>query len=128
MRVWRVAHETYNLYDGFPAGPYITKYLPVEVISATDDMAHSHNDSRHPCPDWDSELNEIREAESCGFASREALFEWFEAEWHDMLQSAGFRVYEYEIPDDKVRVGRVGQALFERSAAGEPVSVTDVRV
>lgn len=115
MKVWRVAHNTLQ-YQGLPSGPYILDGLSDEASWAVDDMRCAHSDSSHPAPSWDDTLGYIRSWERCGFDSEESLYSWFEG-FAGMLDSQGFEIWVYEVPEDKVRVGKFGQALFSQDSA-----------
>jgi hypothetical protein len=119
VKVWRVAHESAR-YEGFPAGPYAcSEVLPKEVNAAVWVMGMDHADESHPSPYADRKLRGIRAFERCGFSSREALCDWF-ADWFAVLDEAGFRAYEYDVPDWDVRVGgQRGQVCFRPDEARE---------
>ncbi|MFD5069166.1 hypothetical protein ACFWNC_14730 [Streptomyces sp. NPDC058369] len=110
MKVWRVAHSSIQ-FMGFPAGPYICAGLPEEIDENMDEMRWCHGNLSHPEPRHDKSLGRIRAEERCGFDSYDALFEWFTG-FEDLLTDNGFKVWVYEVPEDKVRVGKYGQALF----------------
>jgi hypothetical protein len=75
-------------------------------------MGMDHADYDHPSPYADRALRGISFWERCGFSTREALTDWF-ADWFEALDGAGFRVWEYEVPDEFVRVGAdKGQVCF----------------
>jgi hypothetical protein len=98
MLVYRVANGE-RTYRGFPAGPYCSRTEEWE-----EDMAFSHNDPRHPSPDLEEDLRGVARAEFCGFESMAHLNAWFEG-WLHHLDSAGYLVHVYEVPDDRVRFG-----------------------
>lgn len=114
MKVWRVAHETMTYLD-FPAGPYVNG-MDTDVFYC---MWNAHDcNTSHPSPNSDYKLSGIDEAERCGFDSLEALNKWFEG-FHDVLHSAGYLVFVYDVPAEDVRVGRHGQAVFPANSAIE---------
>lgn len=115
MKVWRVAHETARYLD-FPSGPYFRVGLSEEINTAMDDMCWSHSDADHPDPNHDANLKDIRTEERCGFSSEDSLNDWF-AGFIDLLAAYGFKVWVYEVPEVKVRVGKYGQALFDQNFA-----------
>ncbi|QAX94034.1 hypothetical protein SEA_EURATIS_39 [Streptomyces phage Euratis] len=117
MRVWRVGHRT-ALDNGFPSGPYTAKGLTEDDYDRLRGMGWSHSDERHPSPYSDSGLRGIDSSERCGFDSAEALNQWFD-EWTEKLAASGFTVWEYEVPDWAVRVGKFGQVVFRADEAVE---------
>ncbi|MEG8276374.1 hypothetical protein [Streptomyces sp. AHA2] len=118
MKVWRVAHESAEC-AGFPAGPYAcSSVVPKESLDLIWGMGLSHADDEHPSPYADAELQTVRDWERCGFNSKAALFRWF-AGWLGRLDEAGFRLFEYEVPDDRARVGQYGQVVFHEEFARE---------
>lgn len=118
MRVWRVAHSTARA-DGFPAGPYSHNgVIPSDASARLWAMADDHSYGTHPSPHADFALGWIDAHERCGFDSRDALNSWFD-DWTTALAVSGFCVWEYEVPDDAVRVGRRGQAVFSALEAVE---------
>lgn len=124
MKVWRVAHETL-VQNQFPSGPYIASGLTYEIDDALYDMSCSHNGDHHPAPYQDPSLGDIDPQERCGFDSLENCYRWFEG-YEGLLQGLGFRIWEYEIPEEKVRIGKFGQALF-RPAHVQFVSCSDFK-
>ncbi|MFE5621703.1 hypothetical protein ACFQ8S_06775 [Streptomyces virginiae] len=112
MLVWRVAHNEIE-HKHFPAGPYACwESLPEDVYDALSKMHNAHCDVNHPSPySYYSGLYGIRPEERCGFNSREALYEWF-ANYTEMLDANGFRVFVYDVPDFAVQVGELGQVVF----------------
>jgi hypothetical protein len=118
MKVFRVAHKE-AMFDGFPAGPYAcNSELPTSSVDALRDMRWDHCDDAHPSPLLDSTLGGIADWERCGFDSLEALYEWFDG-WVERLIAAGFVMWVYEVPPDAVRVGKRGQAVFDKYDAVE---------
>jgi hypothetical protein len=79
-------------------------------------MGWRHSDARHPSPQADPNLMTIHDDEVCGFASPDELNNWFE-DFGDRLASAGFHVWEYEVPEFAYRVGNFGQVVFRKDAA-----------
>ncbi|MFJ3084393.1 hypothetical protein ACIPJG_32205 [Streptomyces halstedii] len=112
MKVWRVAHSEAR-YQDFPSGPYIEEGLPEKVDQNIDGMRWAHGDRSRPEPHHDASLQRILPRERCGFDSESALYEWFKG-YEELLRENGFKVWVYEVPDDKVRVGNFGQALFDQ--------------
>lgn len=118
MRVFRVAHSSLTSQVGtqdVPAGPYATREVR-DRCRALAGMHWAHGDGSHPSPVWCHILNGIDPSEVCAFDSMESLLNWF-ADWHRALVTDGFEVFVYDVPDDKVRVGTFGQALFVYSSA-----------
>lgn len=112
MRVWRVAHDSIS-EDGFPTGPYRQRReLSEDDRDALREMSWAHGDDRHPSPNWDPSLVQIRYDERCGFNSLSALYGWFEEQWREALRAAGYYIYVYVVPGDDARVGEYGQTLF----------------
>jgi len=124
MRVFRVAHESSTREVAghpFPCGPYAAgqrfeRGVPDDLLT----MWWDHNDDWHNSPKQDPTLG-IEKHEVCGFSSLEALSAWF-ADHLPMLDRLGFRLWQYDVPSDRARVGEHGQVVFcARSAA--PVRV-----
>jgi hypothetical protein len=88
-------------------------------------MRYAHCDDRHPSPHWDRELMGIGDAEHCAFDSPDALTGWFEHEYRVLLFAHGFKVFEYEVPEEHARTGEYGQTLFKRAHA-TLISTTDL--
>lgn len=116
LKVWRVAHSVAKFHD-FPSGPY-NRHGVSDLVDCTPlyDMSSDHTTYRHPAPHWDAKLQRIAPHERCGFDSHEALDRWF-AGWTGPLAACGFRAWVYEVPDEYVRVGAHGQALFDHARA-----------
>ncbi|MFJ8955604.1 hypothetical protein ACIRO1_36485 [Streptomyces sp. NPDC102381] len=117
MIVWRVGHSK-ALDDGVPSGPYTCKNVDEKSSVRLWGMAGDHSNSTHPSPYADPLLRGIASYERCGFNSREALNTWFDG-WIEALDSAGFEVWSYEVPDWAARVGRHGQVVFDGREAVE---------
>lgn len=116
MKVWRVAHATAT-FDGFPSGPYAcAETLPNDIVTALRPMFEGHCDMEHPSPYHDTALRGIASFERCGFTTLESLYEWFDR-YTQTLDECGFRVYEYDVPDEFVRVGKNRQAVFGAARA-----------
>lgn len=115
MKVWRVAHATVRDKD-FPSGPYSCRNVPLADREKLAGMGWRHSDERHPSPQADPNLNTIYDDEVCGFASLDELNNWFE-DFGDRLASAGFHIWEYEVPEFSYRVGRFGQVVFRKEDA-----------
>lgn len=123
MHVYRVAHKKLTC-EGLPSGPYVIYGLTPEVRSQLRQMEGAHNwCPRHPSPTSDPALGDIYPWQRCGFDSREMLHEWFQGFTKD-LSDAGFAIYTYEVPDEVVKVGKFGQALFDQRQV-TLVDVTD---
>lgn len=122
MYIWRVAHPEHT-YQGFPSGPYVSAGLTPEIVMNMRPMGDAHNwEPRHPSPKEDPKLGWVRGDERCGFTTLDDLFGWFEG-FTDLLRENGFIVYMYDVPDEYVRVGGFGQALFHWTAADEICNV-----
>jgi hypothetical protein len=67
----------------------------------------------------------IGDAEHCAFDSPDALTGWFEHEYRVLLFAHGFKVFEYEVPEEHARTGEFGQTLFNRAHA-TLISTTDL--
>ena len=110
MIVYRLAHPKSALF-GIPRGPYaFTPYgmASEDDLDAIDDMTAAHNDDRaaHPGPHQDDGLDDRPNSwEFCGFATLRDLTRWFEG-YLRPLGRAGFRLYVYDVPPSRVRVGR----------------------
>ena len=89
-------------------GPYSAEYE--EALYA---MFEDHRSGEHPGPQDDPQLGkEILPGEHCGFATLDALDEWFEG-YHDSLEELGFMIAKYSVPKELVRYGRQ-QLVFHR--------------
>ncbi|MFE9381760.1 hypothetical protein ACFYMO_00765 [Streptomyces sp. NPDC007025] len=123
MKVFRVGHATKTRDDvgreSFPVGPYNGVDWD-EMSEGHEAMVWAHSgwgsESHHPAPFHDAALCSIQPWEVCGFVSLEALLDWFES-YLKVLDESQFRVWVYELPDDVVRVGRFGQAVFPTAGA-----------
>lgn len=116
MRVWRVAHETARDPEGFPSGPYTGHGLPSRQFEMLWLMGSDHSDDWHLPPAKDPLLRDINSSERCGFEWPEVAYEWF-AGWLRRLDQCGFLLWEYECPDEYVRVGMNGQLVFKARMA-----------
>ncbi|MEV8015667.1 hypothetical protein AB0O76_04770 [Streptomyces sp. NPDC086554] len=119
MKVWRVGHES-ALDCGFPSGPYTCKGMDRTEANRLWGMADDHCNYTHPSPRADPLLRSIASHERCGFDSRDALNTWFDG-WTETLNECSFVVWEYDVPDWAVRVGKFGQVVF---IADEAVQVS----
>ncbi len=79
-------------------------------------MRYAHQGDRHPAPWMDPDLGLIRWTEVCACDSPATLKAWFHGFW-DALAAAGFEVRAYTVPADRVRIGKYGQAVFDRQDA-----------
>lgn len=91
MIVYRVANENGH-------GPYISSNLTRAVKDALEPMYDVHWGAHHPTPDFDHPGHFIREDEICAFSSQTQLLDWFDG-FEELLDSLGFRVYEFNVPD-----------------------------
>lgn len=122
MHIWRVAHKEHT-YQGLPSGPYVSAGLTSEIVMNMRPMGDAHSwEPRHPSPEEDTELGWVEDEERCGFTSLGELFDWFEG-FIKLLRENGFVMYVYEVPEEYVRVGKFGQALFNWTAADEICNV-----
>ncbi|WP_330478665.1 hypothetical protein OG301_26670 [Streptomyces platensis] len=122
MRVYRVGHatKTRNIAGAaFPVGPYnglsfdqITEELERMIWAHSGPGSENHHPAPHRCP----VLRSIASAEVCGFESLEALLDWFQR-YIRALDDNQFRIWVYDVPDDLVRVGTFGQAVFVAAEA-----------
>lgn len=122
MIVYRLAHrEVVDRRTGIPCGPYATgEYCNAwadrhdkmrRFFAAQDKLCRLTNNGEHPTPWADPRLNGIEPNEVCGFESVESLNLWFRGCLTD-LEEIGFEVQQFDVPDDLVRVGMSGQAIF----------------
>lgn len=129
MRVFRVEHENFCDYrTGLGCGPYTGRWKVLdesqidgrEAVEAVEHAFDVLNDvtygydthSSRLIPACDPSLRGIRRTEACGFDTMEALHNWFR--WAlEPLKGVGYGIREYEVPDDRCRVGRDGQTLFD---------------
>lgn len=133
MRVYRVAHGTRTSTESgtaFPTGPYTAgagKARRVLVCAHSGDGQVAHHPSPQVCP----ELGYISPDEVCGADSLDSLLDWFSGHLQ-LLADEGFRVWVYDVPDDMVRVGVHGQALFPPAFAelvsSDPIPASDVQL
>ncbi len=86
-------------------------------------MRNAHQGRRHPAPWMDHELGSIRMVEVCACDSPATLKAWFAGFWGD-LAAAGFEVRAYTLPAECVRIGKYGQAVFDRDDAPPSVRFT----
>jgi len=108
IRVYRIEHPI----DGY--GPYNSIDW-----DGQDDMSYEHNsDGRHTHPIRDPKLGPVRWSERCGCDSAVSLLTWFSL-WLDRLADAGFQVVVLDVPSNRVKVGRHGQAVYEENHARE---------
>lgn len=126
MYVYRLEHGTHT--DGRTAlgrGPMSYDLLD-EVGGETgsalgaeqDALCWDWNDASHPSPFRDYSLAYIRQEEACGTTSWDDLVHWFgENRIQRWVERFGFVVRKYEVPDEKCRVGKYGQVLFEGRSA-----------
>jgi len=113
MRVFRVGHRWHiRPHLNMPTGPYAFGFtnFPDYVAERINAMRWCHQGGTHPSPRSDG-LGEIKPTEVCGFASLEALEDWFEHHWRIRLHQVGYRITEYDVPEDHVRQGRY-QVVF----------------
>lgn len=98
MKVYRIEHQTRGV------GPYQGN-APGNFEYFADRHPSPYQDGISP--DWHFFY---------GFASMRQMFQWFN--WFDVFKwkRHGFRVYKYQISDDKVQVGN-RQVAFVKSAA-----------
>lgn len=89
------------------AGPYSPDYLDDLA-----DMFLEHGDGTHPGPKDDPQLGYMWEEENCGFATLDALDEWFDG-YHEALEALGFAISKYLVPIQDVRFGKQ-QLVFTR--------------
>lgn len=75
-------------------------------------MFTAHDDADHLDPRVDPLLKGITAEEYCGFATLDAVEDWFRG-WFEPLQELGFIIAVYVVPLDRVRYG-TQQALFRR--------------
>lgn len=75
-------------------------------------MFLAHDDSDHLDPREDPLLKGIRQNEYCGFATLDALEEWFFG-YFEALHKLGFIIAVYSVPVGSVRYG-TQQAVFRR--------------
>jgi hypothetical protein len=75
-------------------------------------MFDDHGNGDHPGPADDPQLGYISENEHCGFATLDALDEWFDG-YHEALAELGFVIAKYSVPLNTVRYGRQ-QLVFNR--------------
>ena len=112
MIVYRLAHPASHAYvSKVPLGPYAFVpygYASDDDLDAIEAMAAAHNVDHgyHPGPHQDDGLDDRPNSwEFCGFATLRDLTRWFEG-YLRPLGRAGFRLYMYDVPPSKVRVGR----------------------
>lgn len=87
-----------------PYGPEFAEFL--------DAMFEDHSSGSNPGPQDDPQLGFINEGEHCGFATLEALDEWFDG-YHEALADLGFVIAKYLVPIERVRYGKQ-QLVFDR--------------
>lgn len=75
-------------------------------------MFIEHGNGSHPGPQDDPQLGFIGEEEHCGFATLDALDEWFDG-YHAALEALGFAISKYLVPIQQVRFGKQ-QLVFAR--------------
>lgn len=88
-------------------GPY-----GAEFMEALEAMFEDHRRGDNPGPQDDPQLGYINEGEHCGFATLEALDEWFDG-YHEVLAELGFHIAKYRVPIEQVRFGKQ-QVVFHR--------------
>lgn len=88
-------------------GPYSPEYA--EQLEA---MFEDHGNGDHSGPGDDPQLGFIQPEEHCGFATLDALDEWFDG-YHEALAELGFVIAKYLVPMERVRYGRQ-QVVFTR--------------
>lgn len=88
-------------------GPYSPEYT--EALQA---MFEDHGNGEHTGPADDPQLGFISGHEHCGFATLDALDEWFDG-YHEALESLGFVIAKYLVPIQLVRYGKQ-QLVFNR--------------
>lgn len=120
MKVYRLEHGTIKS-ERVPlgAGPYCgmpyweeCNYSP-EYVGAVSEMMADHNSKNgRPSPNMDPTLKRIWPTEACGMISEESLRAWFGRTLSKLIR-AGFVIREYDVPDERVRVGSIGgQCVF----------------
>lgn len=123
MIVYRLAHrEVVDRRTGLPCGPYATlEYCDAwadrqdkvrRFFAAQEKLCRLTNNYGHPTPWADPRLNGINPSEVCGFDSLTALMKWFHGCLVD-LEEIGFEVQRFNVPGKYVRVGEVGQVVFQ---------------
>lgn len=78
-----------------------------------EEMYAEHGQGDHPSPDDDPMLGGMYEEEHCGFATLDALDQWFEG-YHELLDECGYIIACYTVPLRAVRYGNK-QAVFRRA-------------
>ncbi|MFE1425420.1 hypothetical protein ACFW6C_07630 [Streptomyces fungicidicus] len=118
MRVFRVGHRWHTRsHLNTPTGPYAFGWtdFPDYVAERVNAMRWCHQGDTHPSPREDG-LGQIDRWEVCGFSSLDALHAWFEHHWRLRLHQVGYRITEYDVPEDHVRQGGF-QVVFTASQA-----------
>jgi len=75
-------------------------------------MFEDHASGDNPGPQGDPQLGGIQPGEHCGFATLEALDDWFDG-YHEALEALGFMIARYSVPLQLVRYGKQ-QVVFHR--------------
>ncbi|AUG87128.1 hypothetical protein PBI_NESBITT_56 [Streptomyces phage Nesbitt] len=117
MRVFRVCHRWHDRYGhGIGTGPYAFGYtsFPEYAARLADPMRWCHRGGTHPSPL--AEGIDFDPYDVCGFPSMEALTTWFEHHWRLRLHQAGFRITEFETPEEYVKRGQC-QVMFDARKA-----------
>ena len=83
-----------------------------------DRIAMAHVENEHPCLSEDFDGFEIDTYWYSGFYKLGDLYNWFKG-WFGVLEEAGYRIVEYRVPEEWIRVGSSGlQVIFNREIAG----------
>ena len=122
MIVYRVEHESIKDPDtGHLAGPFQNLEVPSHLslrqlmayeIAVSRLVGHLNSDpDRYRTPAAEPHIGLIERDEICGVRSVEALHDWF-GDSLPWLENCGFRISEYEVPDEYVKCGMTGQVVF----------------
>lgn len=108
--------QLYRVADSEDDGPYKGESRG-GVPGVLDE--HSRDRRGHPTPFEDPGIGTIRrEREVCACTSLAALYQWFSG-WADELTHKGYIVRVVDVPEEFVRVGSHGQAVYSREHARE---------
>jgi hypothetical protein len=107
MKVYRVEH-----YDR-RHGPYAASWdsMNNECQKLADVLRVTSTWEQHPPPDHDGILH-YNHQHHCGFASLDALFDWFE-QWLEGLIECDYHIAVFEVDEDDVLIGEK-QVMFKR--------------